>query len=310
MENKHDIMFPKSDNSRKDIVEFVKEVEKYPCLYDKTLPEYANKMHNRRAWSAIARKSNTSVPECRDRWRKIRISFMRSLKQQASTKPPMRPYYLTDELHFLHPFLSIRPKTYEKEKLPSDTKMEIELTSVEDNEISDDSGSVASFESDPIENVQDTNREAEMNKIAENNRISDLNRVAEMDRVAEINRAAEMDRVAEMNRVAEINRVAEMNRAAETNRVTYNDNTIPKITNVRTIENGYGRLHGSRNSYSEDIECNPRKMFLLSLLPDIEQLTEPEMRIFRRQVILSIDKIISDRSIGDHRVTKESILGN
>lgn len=60
MESKHDIMFPKSDNSRRDIVEFVKEVEKYPCLYDKTLPEYANKMHNRRAWLAIAKRANTS----------------------------------------------------------------------------------------------------------------------------------------------------------------------------------------------------------------------------------------------------------
>ena len=58
MEGKQD-WIPKSE-SRRDIVDFVKEVEKYPCLYDKTLPEYANKMHNRRAWTAIARRANTS----------------------------------------------------------------------------------------------------------------------------------------------------------------------------------------------------------------------------------------------------------
>lgn len=58
MELKYDMFNKVSD--RRDIVSFVKEIEKYPCLYNKTLPEYANKVHNRRAWSAIAKKINTT----------------------------------------------------------------------------------------------------------------------------------------------------------------------------------------------------------------------------------------------------------
>lgn len=58
MEGKHDMFTKVCD--RKDIVDFVKEVEKHPCLYNKTLPEYANKVHNRRAWAIIAKKANTS----------------------------------------------------------------------------------------------------------------------------------------------------------------------------------------------------------------------------------------------------------
>ncbi|KAH9634385.1 hypothetical protein HF086_010865 [Spodoptera exigua] len=238
MEAKND-MFTKVGD-RKDIVDFVKEVEKYPCLYNKTLPEYANKVHNRRAWSNIAKKSNTSIPDCRDKWRKIRISFMRSLKQQASDKPPMRPYYLTEELRFLYPFISIRPKTDKspKEILPddhSDDKMEYENTmTTEKQETSDNDSS--NYEED----LKEQNREI--------------------------------------------------------SRVSFNDNTMSNITKIRT-ENAVEPKRFNGNNNYKFIEGNPRKMFLLSMLPDVESLTEPEMRIFRREVISIIDKIIRSRSI-------------
>lgn len=185
---------------------------------------------------------------------------MRSLKQQASSKPPMRPYYLTEELRFLHPFLSIRPKEYKAKRL-SNSEMEIEIAPVESHDISDDGTSLGSIESDNAENV------------------------------------------------TEVNRFPEINRATETSRITYNDNTIPNIMNGmnNSIENGRGRQN-PRNSYSDDIECNPRKMFLLSMLPDIETLTESEMRIFRREVISTIDKIIGDRNISPG-IKKDALQG-
>uniref|UniRef100_A0A2A4JSI4 MADF domain-containing protein n=1 Tax=Heliothis virescens TaxID=7102 RepID=A0A2A4JSI4_HELVI len=241
MDARNDI-FPKVTD-RRDIVDFVKEVEKYPCLYNKTLPEYANKVHNRRAWSAIAKRSNTSIPDCRDKWRKIRISYMRSLKQQVSDKPPMRPYYLTEVLHFLTPFLSVRPKTQNgaKDIDPKDDMMEFEINAVEKQEISD-TNSNSSVCSDPETEDQ---------------------------------------------------------QVREITRVTINDNTIPNIMNGR-IENNRINQNSGRNSYSDDnnMECTPRKMFLLSMLPDIESMSESEMRVFRREVISIVDKIISNRGIG------------
>ncbi|XP_047036997.1 uncharacterized protein LOC124642586 [Helicoverpa zea] len=244
MDAKYDV-FPKVTD-RRDIVDFVKEVEKYPCLYDKTLPEYANKVHNRRAWSAIAKRSNTSIPDCRDKWRKIRISYMRSLKQQVSDKPPMRPYYLTEVLHFLTPFLSVRPKhneakgtdSYEAKEIdPKEDMMELEINTIEKQELSDTNSSVCS---DP---------EIEEHKVR------------------------------------------------EITRVTINDNTIPNIMNGRIENSRVNQNGGGRNSYSDDnnTECSPRKMFLLSMLPDIESFSEPEMRVFRREVISIVDKIISQR---------------
>uniref|UniRef100_A0A2H1VFV7 SFRICE_019919 n=1 Tax=Spodoptera frugiperda TaxID=7108 RepID=A0A2H1VFV7_SPOFR len=234
MEGKHDMFTKVCD--RKDIVDFVKEVEKHPCLYNKTLPEYANKVHNRRAWAIIAKKANTSIPDCRDKWRKIRISFMRSLKQQISDKPPMRPYYLTDELHFLYPFLNIKVKTNESPKQVPDEgneKMQLENTSAEKQ---DNSDSDCSNYEDP------------------------------------------------------------MKQNAEMNRVSMNHNTMPMITNIRTEESMEPNKYSGIVNYNY-IEGKPRKMFLLSMLPDVEALTEPEMRIFRREVISVIDKIIRSRNI-------------
>ncbi|XP_075987324.1 uncharacterized protein LOC142983971 [Anticarsia gemmatalis] len=224
MESKYDLFTKVSD--RRDIVEFVKEIEKYPCLYDKTLPEYANKVHNRRAWSTIAKKINTTVPDCRDKWRKIRISFMRSLKQQQSDKPPMRPYYLAEDLHFLRPFLKINPKT----STPKEEQMEFETLK---QDISDSEGS-DNFE------IEEPNGEREIERV--------------MFKEASVIKER------------------------------------PKDIKVYPKPNG-------RNSYSEDMESSARKMFLLSLLPDVECFTESEMRIFRREVINVCDSIINRRKI-------------
>lgn len=80
--------------------------------------------------------------------------------------------------------------------------------------------------------------------------------------------------------------------AKEISRITFLDNTITNIMK-RRLEN---KQNVGRNGNTDEIEGNPRKMFLLSLLPDIESLTEIEMRIFRREVIKIMDNIITNRN--------------
>lgn len=247
MEGKYDFLTKVSD--RRDIVDFVKEIEKYPCLYDKTLPEYANKVYNRRAWSTIAKKINTTIPDCRDKWRKIRISFMRSLKQQQSDKPPMRPYYLSEELHFLRPFLKINPlktspQKNEQKDEHKDEQMDYDIcTGVQKQELSDSEASDP-FEIECVEDERDNSRIV----------LKEANSVTKE----------------KPNEVVYIK---------QSPRNSYNDQ----------------KSHGRR--YSDEIESNPRKMFLLSLLPDVECFTEAEMRIFRRKVITVCDDIMNGHII-------------
>lgn len=90
---------------RRDVVDFVREVEKHPCLYNRNIREYNDKIKQGQAWAEIAKQMGTSAVDCRDKWRKIRISYIRSLKLQRSDKPPGRPYYLAADLNFLLPFV-------------------------------------------------------------------------------------------------------------------------------------------------------------------------------------------------------------
>lgn len=164
----------------------------------------------------------------------------------------MRPYYLTEELHFLKPFIKIRPRILDEGKeikktndTPSKTNgIDMEVDSISKQEVISDSDTSDFCDSDPLD-------EREVHRIEQ-----------------PVN--------------GHINNTSVIKLA----------NSVSENGHTRTI-----RQNSGRNSYSDDIEGNPRKMFLLSLLPDVESLSEQEMRIFRREVISVVDNIINSRSI-------------
>ncbi|XP_075156442.1 uncharacterized protein LOC142229760 [Haematobia irritans] len=102
-------------SSRKDDpvfnVKFVQLVESKPCLWNSTLPEYSKKDEIQKAWQEVANETKDTVRNCRERWRTIRSSFLRSLKlSRTSTGRGKRKYYLSKYLQFLIPFTKTRLK--------------------------------------------------------------------------------------------------------------------------------------------------------------------------------------------------------
>ncbi|KAI8115437.1 hypothetical protein CVS40_12345 [Lucilia cuprina] len=102
-------------SSRKDDpvfnVKFVQLVESKPCLWNSTLPEYSKKDEIQNAWQEVANETKDTVRNCRERWRTIRSSFLRSLKlSRTSTGRGKRKYYLSKYLQFLIPFTKTRLK--------------------------------------------------------------------------------------------------------------------------------------------------------------------------------------------------------
>ncbi|KAM7347136.1 uncharacterized protein ACRADG_006797 [Cochliomyia hominivorax] len=102
-------------SSRKDDpvfnVKFVQLVESKPCLWNSTLPEYSKKDEIQKAWQDVANETKDTVRNCRERWRTIRSSFLRSLKlSRTSTGRGKRKYYLSKYLQFLIPFTKTRLK--------------------------------------------------------------------------------------------------------------------------------------------------------------------------------------------------------
>lgn len=149
-----------------------------------------------------------SVRECKNKWRKTRIAFMRSLKLIKRGTPPCRPYYLADHLNFIIPFIKLREdEDHESQHNPTYNHIEIKQ--------------------DPDDTESDTD----------------------------------------------------------------NDNHSAMTSNYEEDDEKNRKKRKRRDS----IENNPRKMFLFSLLPDVESLTEDEMRKFRKDVLVSIHNIMSSR---------------
>uniref|UniRef100_A0A1A9UCN1 BESS domain-containing protein n=1 Tax=Glossina austeni TaxID=7395 RepID=A0A1A9UCN1_GLOAU len=66
-------------------IRFVNLVRTHKCLYDKKVPEY--------------------LIHCKERWRNLRACLSRYIKQQCGSDPQHKPYYLTEHMAFLLPFL-------------------------------------------------------------------------------------------------------------------------------------------------------------------------------------------------------------
>ncbi|KAH8250566.1 hypothetical protein KR038_007146 [Drosophila bunnanda] len=90
-------------------VRFVQFVEGEPCLWNYTHPGYSKKEEVQRAWQQVANEIKDTVRNCRERWRTIRSSFLRSLKlARTQTGRGKRKYYLSKYLQFLIPYTKSR----------------------------------------------------------------------------------------------------------------------------------------------------------------------------------------------------------
>uniref|UniRef100_A0A1I8PQQ0 MADF domain-containing protein n=1 Tax=Stomoxys calcitrans TaxID=35570 RepID=A0A1I8PQQ0_STOCA len=86
-------------------IRFVNLVRNHKCLYDKKVPEYRNRDNQEKAWYQISLETKESVIHCKERWRNLRACLSRYIKQQSGNDPQHKPYYLTEHMAFLLPFL-------------------------------------------------------------------------------------------------------------------------------------------------------------------------------------------------------------
>ncbi|XP_072947423.1 uncharacterized protein [Epargyreus clarus] len=113
-------------------IHFVREIEKRECLYNHNIPEYNRKDLSEQAWSEVARNRNLTVNECKEKWRNIRSSFLRSMKKSEKVK---KPYYLSPYLQFVLPFTKLHQTEYSEEQrtechMSEDNDADIRISSV------------------------------------------------------------------------------------------------------------------------------------------------------------------------------------
>ncbi|XP_023939579.2 uncharacterized protein LOC112046946 [Bicyclus anynana] len=95
----------------------VQLVEKYPCIYNNTLPDYSRKDVVDKAWAEIAESMDWPVTSCQSKWKNMRNGFVRSIKlaPDGSSKNQRKMYYLHNEMQFLVPFVKVSVYSEEHE---------------------------------------------------------------------------------------------------------------------------------------------------------------------------------------------------
>ncbi|XP_066142421.1 uncharacterized protein [Euwallacea fornicatus] len=91
-------------------INFVRIVQRYPCIWKHSLPEYNQRNITEKAWAEVAREVKDNVLNCRERWRNIRGSFIRSLKNPTTSTGIRKKYYLSEYMDFITPYVKIKPQ--------------------------------------------------------------------------------------------------------------------------------------------------------------------------------------------------------
>ncbi|XP_068081651.1 uncharacterized protein [Anabrus simplex] len=88
-------------------IKFVEEVEKHPELYNYQLSGYSIKDRTEKAWSEVAKEVKMTVTECKEKWRNLRTVFIRHMKPSptGTGSKKKRAYYLAEAMQFALPFI-------------------------------------------------------------------------------------------------------------------------------------------------------------------------------------------------------------
>lgn len=194
---------------------------------------------------------------CKEKWKNIRTVFVRRLKPEVNslTKRLKKPYYLNEMLHFLLPY--VKPYSIEmsgQENMSSSDQ--ITIKNENDFEIDTDNLN----EEPTLDSIQETEWASVEEDIASSEILS--NQVNE-----EIEAAPEKSR----NNV---------------NKGKKRKKEISDIDKLSTQSSGYG-------PYKLD-EDNSRRMFLLSLLPELNEMNDRQMKLFKRRVLALIDDVLAE----------------
>uniref|UniRef100_A0A2A4J1L5 MADF domain-containing protein n=2 Tax=Heliothis virescens TaxID=7102 RepID=A0A2A4J1L5_HELVI len=226
-------------------IQLINQIEQHEFLYNFNLPQYNRKDMVEEAWANIAANTNMSISDCKEKWRNIRSSFLRSMK--PSGMKVKKPYYLTEYLKFILPFLK-----------PTSTGIE----GADDSQYGSPSQSnedelVSFIKEEPVDgDAEDT---AENN--GDNAILSDL-----------------------LTRRPPVLR--KRRRFIPTRKC--NDALRNKS---KSMTSAFQRNFPTQPDLSANGNNSATKMFLMSLLPELDTMTEDQMRLFKIKSMMLIDEI-------------------
>ncbi|KAK9505847.1 hypothetical protein O3M35_009820 [Rhynocoris fuscipes] len=238
-------------------------VEKYPCLYDFNLGEYSVRDITNAAWERVAAEMKDSAANCRKYWRHLRIVFGRNLKKDPYNQNhcTVTKSIIQEKMKFLIPFMKINDTenvSIQRHSLPVNLKEEPD----------DLSSPISTLIGDNSLDYHDNN---DIDKTIAAQRLNE-------DVTQTINSDEQRLWLSNVNRNEEFS-----------NHNSYKDNIEPE-KKKRKFENSHNNNIYYKNSISNEHQENYRKHYLISLLPDVEEMNSQQFRLFRKKV----DEIIAE----------------
>lgn len=199
--------------------------------------------------------------ECKEKWRNIRSVFGRTLKTDRR-----KPYYLNAFMQFLVPFIKVYGTSNTKDYNASQNEA---LDSMHDTADWDFEIKEQCMKSDPEDNIEEV--------------------VIVVEDKSNLHHSFQNDQ-RDLSTPAQ-NRT-DSSSSSFLDHLPYLPGTEPNKPSVEGDTDD--RPSNSKIRKIEDLENNPKKMFLLSLLPDLNSMTDSQMRKFKFKVLELVDNILTN----------------
>ncbi|XP_050498417.1 uncharacterized protein LOC126879445 [Diabrotica virgifera virgifera] len=245
-------------------IKFVREIEKYEALYNNTLSDYSRKDVTDKAWQNVAAVVNMSVADCKEKWRNLRTVFIRKIKPLPSgSVAKRRAYYLEEAMQFILPFVKTSALSTPRD-LPSVAHLCSASTNedIGEEETPDDMLSIE-IKTEITDFTVPLPPQAPQTMCLDTSSAPILPPRSETNSISVKRLATEVDRS-----VAEYFQAKKRKLSDVTSTKMTSDATSTKIEQQESL-----------------------RMFLISLLPELEELNHNQIKLFKRRVLSVLDEI-------------------
>ncbi|XP_039959877.1 uncharacterized protein LOC126760666 isoform X1 [Bactrocera neohumeralis] len=254
-------------------IRLVKCVKKYPLLYNTDLKEYTRRDCRERAWIDVAEELDCDPKAAQKKWQNFRSILVRKLKQMQMGES-VQQYYLYDHMKYIIPYLK---KTYE----PGALKRTVRQIDVEPDA---EYGTGSEHSTENIEINEDLTVDSHDPIYLENNEPNEKYALKKI-KVAvssEDEGGPEFD-----NDVVSNSPQSELRENIMVNN---------KMTNSTLMHAASTPVTYSEQRDQTMSRETPKRQFVLSLLPDLNEMTNSQMRQFKFRVLQLIDEILNENN--------------
>ncbi|XP_004525092.1 uncharacterized protein LOC101455444 [Ceratitis capitata] len=240
-------------------IRLVQTVKKYPIIYNPNLKGYKDTNRKNKVWEYIAKQFNTEPELLKTKWKWIHLGLRKKLRTMELGKY-VRPYYLYEHLKFLLPYMK-----NVKEPVAFMKRIKYE----ESDEEQDRGG-----ENSPEQNV-------DQNETAEgiyDNEGDPLNCDYDEDDIYSPNTVKRDFHVS----------IPADGQARKSNAVQNSTITCTPSRSLASTSTGNAECGEVAASRKAKIE------FLNSILPDLNEMSSSQMRLFKSRVLQLVDKILRE----------------